>query len=145
MTISLSALLLRRCGGVTVLPLAPLDPDSAWGCDKCGLRLAAEDQQQTLCDALEVRENKPMLLLFDIVLIVLDHQQLPQGRSEGGPGGGDDSRAVQAAGAHTLAHDGDPAETDKYLQLRGIQSENIILIIIWLLLLSRRNAAALSK
>ena len=57
---SIIIIILRRCGGVTVLPLAPLDPDSAWVCDKCGLRLAAEDQQQTLCDALEVRENKPI-------------------------------------------------------------------------------------
>ena len=61
---------------------------------------------------------------------MLDHQQLPQGRSEGGPGGGDDSRAVQAAGAHTLAHDGDPAETDQYLQRTGIQSKNVVLILI---------------
>ena len=38
-----------------MLPLAPLEADSAWGCDKCGLRLGAEEQQQTLCEALEVR------------------------------------------------------------------------------------------
>ena len=50
-------IVLRRCGGVTVLPISPLEPDSAWECDKCGLRLAAEDQQQMLCEALEVRKN----------------------------------------------------------------------------------------
>ena len=53
----LTIIVLRRCGGVTVLPISPLEPDSVWECDKCGLRLAAEDQQQTLCEALEVREN----------------------------------------------------------------------------------------
>ena len=46
---------LSRCGGAAVLPLAPLEPDSAWACDQCGLRLEAEEQQETLCQALEVR------------------------------------------------------------------------------------------
>ena len=59
-------IILRRCGGVTVLPLAPLEPASAWACDRCGLRLAAEDQQQTLCDALEVRKNEITLFLLII-------------------------------------------------------------------------------
>ena len=66
----------------------------------------------------------------------LDHQQLPQGRSEGRPGRGDDSRAVQTAGAHPLAHDGDTAETPQYLQCGGIQSDITImssLIISYLL------------
>ena len=53
----------------------------------------------------------------------LDHQQLPQGWSEGSPGGGDDSRAVPAAGAHPLAHDRDTAETPQYLQRGGIKSK----------------------
>ena len=64
--------------------------------------------------------------LFDFlwnILNGLDHQQLPQGWSEGCPGGGDDSRAVPAAGAHPLAHDGDSAETPQHLQRGGIQSE----------------------
>ena len=51
----LTNITLSRCGGVAVLPLAPLEPDSAWACDQCGLRLEAEEQQETLCQALEVR------------------------------------------------------------------------------------------
>ena len=49
-----------------MLPLDPLDPGSDWACDKCGRRMAAEDQQQTLCQALEVSmqsyeyENTPL-------------------------------------------------------------------------------------
>lgn len=49
----------NRCGGVAVLPISPLEPDSTWECDKCGLRLAAEDQQQTLFEALEIINSYP--------------------------------------------------------------------------------------
>ena len=89
--------------------------------------------------------------LFDYLwdfLSGLDHQQLPQGRSEGGPGGGDDSRAVQAAGAHPLAHDGDTAETPQYLQRRGIQSDMKImscLIISYLLQVKCSSTVKLRK
>ena len=67
-------------------------------------------------------DNYLLDYLWDI-LNGLDHQQLPQGQSEGCPGRGDASRAVQAAGAHPLAHDGDTAETPQYLQRGGIQRE----------------------
>ena len=55
---------LSRCGGAAVLPLAPLEPDSAWACDQCGLKLVAEDQQQTLCQALEVSRKLFISKLF---------------------------------------------------------------------------------